>query len=99
MGGGRDKLAWTACSQPLQLSIQTNATKKTAEFDVNYVYYLYIFTFRYFKISIQTNATKKTAEFDLNYVYYSYIFTFRYFKISRISEIILLRYQGGWGQG
>ena len=37
-GGGQDKLAWTACPPPLQLSIRNNATKKTNEFDLNYVY-------------------------------------------------------------
>ena len=37
-GGGQDKLAWTAYPPPLQLSIQNNPTKKTAEFDLNYVY-------------------------------------------------------------
>ena len=46
VGGGQDKLAWTAYPPPLQLSIQNNLTKKTAEFDLNYVYYWYIFTFR-----------------------------------------------------
>ena len=46
MGGGQDKLAWTAYPQPLQLSIQNNATKKTAEFDLNYVYNWYIYTIR-----------------------------------------------------
>ena len=44
--GGQDKLAWTAYPPPLQLSIQNNLTKKTTEFDLNYVYYRYIFTFR-----------------------------------------------------
>ena len=38
MGGGQDKQAWTACAPPLQLSIQNNVTKQTAEFDLNYVY-------------------------------------------------------------
>ena len=38
MGGGQDKLARPACPQPLQLSILNNVTKKTAEFDLNYVY-------------------------------------------------------------
>ena len=38
VGGGQDKLAWTAYPPPLQLSIQNNLTKKTAEFDLNYVY-------------------------------------------------------------
>ena len=33
------------------ISIGNNVTKKTAEFDLNYVYNLCIFTFRYFKIS------------------------------------------------
>ena len=37
-GWGQDKLAYTACLPPLQLSMQTNATKKTAAFDLNYVY-------------------------------------------------------------
>ena len=37
--GGQDKLAWTAYPPPLKLSIQNNLTKKTAEFDLNYVYY------------------------------------------------------------
>ena len=46
VGGGQDKLAWTAYPPLLQLSIQNNLTKKTAEFDLNYVYYWYIFTFR-----------------------------------------------------
>ena len=46
MGGGQDKLAWSAYPPTLQLSIQNNLTKKTAEFDLNYVYYWYIFTFR-----------------------------------------------------
>ena len=46
VGGGQDKLAWTAYPPPLQLSIQNNATKKTAEFDLNYVYNWYIITFR-----------------------------------------------------
>ena len=50
MGGGQDKLAWTAYPPPLQLSIQNNATKKTAEFDLNYVYNWYIITFRKFKM-------------------------------------------------
>ena len=36
--GGQDKLAWTAYPPTLQLSIQNNLTKKTAEFDLNYVY-------------------------------------------------------------
>ena len=36
-GGGQDKLAWTAYPPPQQLSIQNNPTKKTAEFDLNYV--------------------------------------------------------------
>ena len=39
VGGGQDKLAWTAYPPPLQLSIQNNLTKKTAEFNLNYVYY------------------------------------------------------------
>ena len=38
VGGGQDKLAFTAYPPPQQLSIQNNATKKTAEFDLNYVY-------------------------------------------------------------
>ena len=38
VGGGQDKLAWTACPPPLQLSIRNNPTKKTAEFDLNFVY-------------------------------------------------------------
>ena len=38
VGGGQDKLAWTAFPPPLQLSVQNNATKTTAEFDLNYVY-------------------------------------------------------------
>ena len=38
-GWGQDKLAWTAYPHPLQLSILNNLTKKTAEFDLNYVYY------------------------------------------------------------
>ena len=48
VGGGQDKLklAWTAYPPPLQLSIQNNTTKKTAEFDLNYVYDWYIITFR-----------------------------------------------------
>ena len=36
---GQDKLAWTAYPPPLQLNIPNNATKKTAEFDLSYVYY------------------------------------------------------------
>ena len=36
--GGQDKLAWTAYPPALQLIIQNNLTKKTAEFDLNYVY-------------------------------------------------------------
>ena len=39
VGWGQDKLAWTAYPPPLQLSLQNNLTKKTAEFDLNYVYY------------------------------------------------------------
>ena len=41
VGGGQDKLAWTAYPPPppLQLSIQNNLTQKAAEFDLNYVYY------------------------------------------------------------
>ena len=39
VGGGQDKLAWTAYPPPLQLSIQNNLTKKIAEFYLNYVYY------------------------------------------------------------
>ena len=46
VGGGQDKLAWTAYPPPLQLSIRKNATKKTAEFDLNYVHNWYIITFR-----------------------------------------------------
>ena len=46
VGGGQDELAWTAYPPPLQLSIQNNLTKKTAEFDLNYVYNWYIITFR-----------------------------------------------------
>ena len=46
VGGGQDKLAWTAYPPTLQLSIQNNLTKKTAEFDLNYVYNWYIFTIR-----------------------------------------------------
>ena len=38
VGGGQDKLAWTAYPPTLQVSIQNNLTKKTAEFDLNYVY-------------------------------------------------------------
>ena len=38
VGGGQDKLARTAYPTPMQLSIQNNLTKKTAEFDLNYVY-------------------------------------------------------------
>ena len=37
VGGGQDKLAWTAYPPPLQLSIENNLTKKTAEFELNYV--------------------------------------------------------------
>ena len=37
VGGGQDRLAWTAYPPPLQLSIQNNLTKKTAEFDLNYM--------------------------------------------------------------
>ena len=36
--GEQDKLPWTACPALMQLSIQNNPTKKTAEFDLNYVY-------------------------------------------------------------
>ena len=39
VGGGQDKLAWTAYPPPLQLSKRNKPTKKTAEFDLNYVYY------------------------------------------------------------
>ena len=39
VGGGQDKLAWTAYPPLLQFSIQNILTKKTAEFDLNYVYY------------------------------------------------------------
>ena len=46
MSGGQDKLAWTAYRLPLQLSIQNNPTKKTAEFDLNYVNNWYIFTIK-----------------------------------------------------
>ena len=46
VSGGQDKLAWTAYPPPMQLSIQNNPTKKTAEFDLNYVYNWYIFTIR-----------------------------------------------------
>ena len=46
VGGGQDKLAWTAYPPPLQLSIQNNQTRKTADFDLNYVYNWYIITFR-----------------------------------------------------
>ena len=46
VGGGQDKLAWTAYPPPLQLSIQNNATEKTAEYDLNNVYNGYIITFR-----------------------------------------------------
>ena len=46
VGGGQDKLAWTAYPPPLQLSIQNNLTKKSAEFDLNYVLDWYIFTIR-----------------------------------------------------
>ena len=38
MGGGQDKLAWTAYPPPLQLSIRNNAAKKTADFDLIYDY-------------------------------------------------------------
>ena len=37
VSGGQDKLAWTAYPPPLQLSIKNNPTKKSAEFDLNYV--------------------------------------------------------------
>ena len=46
VGGGQDKLAWTAYPPPLKLSIQKNLTKKTSEFVMNYVYNWYIFPFR-----------------------------------------------------
>ena len=46
VGGGQDKLAWTAYPPPLQLSIRNNTTKKSAEFDLNYVLNWYIFTIR-----------------------------------------------------
>ena len=46
VGGGQDKLAWTAYPPTLQLSIQNNQTRKTADFDLNYVYNWYIITFR-----------------------------------------------------
>ena len=46
VGGGQDKLAWTAYPPPQQLSIQNNLTKETAEFDLNYVYNWYIIIFR-----------------------------------------------------
>ena len=39
VGGGQYKLAWTAYPPPLQLSIQNNLTKKTAELNLDYVYY------------------------------------------------------------
>ena len=38
VGGDQDNLASTACPPPLKLSILNNATKQTAEFDLNYVY-------------------------------------------------------------
>ena len=57
VGGGQDKLAWTAYPLPLQLSIQSNLTKKTAEFDLNYVYYYYIFKFRTIRQRKQLNLT------------------------------------------
>ena len=50
VGVGQDKLPWTVCPHPVQLCIRNNVTKKTSEFDLNYVYDWYIFTFRYFKI-------------------------------------------------
>ena len=31
MGGGQDKMVWAACPPSLQIRIQSNATKKTAE--------------------------------------------------------------------
>ena len=34
---GQDKLPWTACRQPLLASIRNYTTKKTAEFDWNFV--------------------------------------------------------------
>ena len=34
VGGGQDKLAWTAYPPLMQLSIQNNLTKKSAEFDI-----------------------------------------------------------------
>ena len=37
VGGGQDKLAWTALPTPLLLSVRNNRTKKLAEFDLNYV--------------------------------------------------------------
>ena len=62
MGGGQDKLAWTAYPPtPLQLSIENNATKKTAKFDLNYVYNWYIITFRY---SLKWENLAKKVYFD-----------------------------------
>ena len=46
VGGGQDKLAWTACPPPLKLNVQNNPTKKTAGFDLNYVYNWYIYNIR-----------------------------------------------------
>ena len=46
VGGGQDKLAWTAYPPPLKLSIQNNAAKKTADYYLNYIYNWYIFTFK-----------------------------------------------------
>ena len=37
VGGAQDKLAWTAYTQPLLLSVQNNPIKKSVEFDLNYV--------------------------------------------------------------
>ena len=33
----QDKMALTACPLPLKLSMRKNETKKTAEYDLNYV--------------------------------------------------------------
>ena len=78
MGG--DKINWHGQLAPsLQPSILNNATKKSAEFDLNNVYNLHTFscsnTFGKkspcplpLQLSMRKNETKKTAECDLNYV-------------------------------
>ena len=44
-GGGQDNLAWTACPLPCN-KVYWTMRRKTAEFDLNYVYNRYIFTIR-----------------------------------------------------